>query len=64
MMSYQVTGEAGHEWTGIVMTAIAKLAPNAVIAPGLSIHYSGGASLEADIAGWLAEQEITNGDNH
>ena len=27
MMSYQVTGEAGHEWTGIAMTAIAKLAP-------------------------------------
>ena len=22
LMSYQVTGEAGHEWTGIVMTAL------------------------------------------
>ena len=39
---------------GQSLTAIAKLAPNAVIAEGLSVHYSGGGRLKDDIARWLA----------
>ena len=38
---------------GQSITAIAKLAPNAKIGEGLSVHYSGGSSLKKDIAGWL-----------
>jgi len=53
LMSYQVVGEAGHEWT-----AIAKLAPSAVIAPGLSVHYSGGSGLPRDVRNWLESQGI------
>ena len=39
---------------GQSLTAIAKLAPNAVITDGLSVHYSGGGRLKDDIADWLA----------
>lgn len=39
---------------GQSLTAIAKLAPNAVITEGLSVHYSGGGRLKDDIARWLA----------
>ena len=38
---------------GQSLTAIAKLAPQAIIAPGLSVHYSGGSSLSGDIHAWL-----------
>jgi flavodoxin len=38
---------------GQSLTAIAKLAPQAVIAPGLSVHYSGGSKLGEDIRNWL-----------
>jgi len=38
---------------GQSMTAIAKLAPDAKIGTGLSIHYSGGTSLSDDVAEWL-----------
>ena len=38
---------------GQSLTAIAKLAPNAVITEGLSAHYSGGGRLKEDIARWL-----------
>nr|AHF23922.1 serine/threonine-protein kinase Pkn1 [uncultured bacterium Contig1522a] len=38
---------------GQSLTAIAKLAPDAVIGEGLSVHYSGGASLPDDVAAWL-----------
>ena len=39
---------------GQSMTAIAKLAPKAVITEGLSVHYSGGGRLKDDIARWLS----------
>ena len=38
---------------GQSLTAIAKLAPRAQIAEGLSVHYSGGASLPKDVEAWL-----------
>lgn len=40
------------------LTAIAKLAPDAVMGEGLSIHYSGGSSLSADVSDWLAANNI------
>ena len=44
---------------GQSLTAISKLAPNAVITGGLSVHYSGGSSLKSNIKNWLAENNIT-----
>ena len=44
---------------GQSLTAIAKLAPNAVIAPGLSVHYSGGSGLPKDVQNWLESQGIS-----
>lgn len=38
---------------GQSLTAIAKLAPNANIGEGLSVHNSGGADLPDDVAAWL-----------
>lgn len=38
---------------GQSITDISKLAPNSRIGKGLSIHYSGGTSLENDITTWL-----------
>lgn len=38
---------------GQSLTAIGKLAPDAVITEGLSVHYSGGSTLKSDIAKWL-----------
>ena len=38
---------------GQSLTAIAKLAPRAHIAEGLSVHYFGGASLPKDVEAWL-----------
>ncbi len=38
---------------GQSLTAISKLAPKAIIAEGLSVHYSGGASLAKDVEKWL-----------
>ncbi len=43
---------------GQSLTAIAKLAPQAVVAPGLSVHYSGGSSLPGDVQNWLESQGI------
>ena len=43
---------------GQSLTAIAKLAPQVVIAPGLSVHYSGGSSLPNDVRAWLESQGI------
>lgn len=43
---------------GQSLTAIAKLAPDAVMGEGLSIHYSGGSSLSGDIEQWLKLNEI------
>ena len=44
---------------GQSLTAIAKLAPQAVIAPGLSVHYSGGSSLPTNVRTWLEAQGIS-----
>ncbi len=43
---------------GQSITAISKLAPNSTIGEGLSIHYSGGSSLNSDIAAWLEANNI------
>lgn len=43
---------------GQSLTAIAKLAPDAVMGEGLSVHYSGGSTLSADVADWLEENGI------
>ena len=48
---------------GQSLTAIAKLAPQAVIAPGLSVHYSGGSGLPGDVQSWLESQGIHSGSN-
>lgn len=47
---------------GQSLTAIAKLAPDATMGEGLSIHYSGGESLPEDIAGWLESNGIKESD--
>lgn len=44
---------------GQSLTAIAKLAPDAVMGEGLSIHYSGGSSLGPDVSDWLEKNNIT-----
>ena len=38
---------------GQSLTAVAKLAPESVMGEGLSVHYSGGASLPDDVSAWL-----------
>ena len=38
---------------GQTLTAIAKLAPKAIITEGLSVHYSGGGALKRDVTKWL-----------
>ncbi len=38
---------------GQSLTAIAKLAPDATMGEGLSIHYSGGSSLSSNVSEWL-----------
>lgn len=43
---------------GQSLTAIAKLAPNAAIGDGLSVHYSGGSSLAKDISKWLEKNGV------
>lgn len=43
---------------GQSLTAIAKLAPDAVIGEGLSIRCFGGSSLSADVSDWLAANNI------
>ena len=43
---------------GQSLTAIAKLAPKAVIREGLSVHYSGGSGLKGDIDRWLAANGV------
>jgi flavodoxin len=43
---------------GQSLTAIAKLAPDANMGEGLSVHYSGGSSLPEDIADWLKTNGI------
>ncbi|MBQ9046590.1 MAG: SUMF1/EgtB/PvdO family nonheme iron enzyme [Solobacterium sp.] len=43
---------------GQSLTAIAKLAPDADMGRGLSVHYSGGSSLPDDVTAWLDENGI------
>ncbi len=43
---------------GQSLTAIAKLAPDAAIGEGLSVHYSGGSALPGDVAEWLEANGI------
>lgn len=43
---------------GQSLTAIAKLAPDAAMGEGLSIHYSGGSTLGADVEAWLKLNNI------
>ena len=43
---------------GQSLTAIAKLAPDALLGEGLSIHYSGGGGLADDIRAWLEKNQI------
>ncbi len=43
---------------GQSLTAIAKLAPDAVIGEGLSVHYSGGAKMPEDFSYWLSDNNI------
>ena len=43
---------------GQSLTAIAKLAPDAQMGEGLSVHYSGGSGLPDDVAGWLLTNKI------
>lgn len=47
---------------GQSVTAIGKLAPNAVIGTPLSVHYGGGSSMPADVAAWLAKNELNEED--
>jgi len=43
---------------GQSLTAIAKLAPDAAMGEGLSVHYSGGSGLSGDVARWLEANHI------
>ncbi len=43
---------------GQSLTAIAKLAPDAVMGEGLSVHYSGGSTLSGDVTAWLETNGI------
>ncbi len=43
---------------GQSLTAIAKLAPDAVMGESLSIHYSGGSELSSDVTEWLEKNNI------
>ena len=47
---------------GQSLTAIAKLAPDADMGEGLSVHYSGGSSLSDDIQKWLDTNGIFSDD--
>lgn len=47
---------------GQSLTAIAKLAPDAQMGEGLSVHYSGGNSLSDDVAEWLESNGINGSD--
>ena len=43
---------------GQSLTAITKLAPDAVMGDALDIHYSGGSSLSSDVSAWLETNGI------
>lgn len=43
---------------GQSLTAITKLAPDAVLGEGLAVSYSGGSGLSSDVTAWLEENNI------
>ncbi len=43
---------------GQSLTAIAKLAPDAELGEGLSVHHSGGNELQGDVEEWLKANKI------
>ena len=43
---------------GQSLTAIARLAPDADLGEGLSVHYSGGSTLTQDVTAWLKTNGI------
>lgn len=43
---------------GQSLTAIEKLAPDAIMGEALSIHYSGGSSMPDDVREWLSDNGI------
>ena len=43
---------------GQSLTAISKLAPDAVMGEALSVHYSGGSGLSGDVEEWLRANGI------
>ncbi len=43
---------------GQSLTAITKLAPDAVLGEGLAVSYSGGSGLSGDVTAWLEENNI------
>lgn len=43
---------------GQSLTAIAKLAPNATLGEGLSVHYSGDSNLGSEIDAWIEQNQI------
>lgn len=43
---------------GQSITAISKIAPRAILKEGLSIHYSGGGSLQKDVEKWLKKNGL------
>lgn len=43
---------------GQSLTAITKLAPDAVLGEGLAVSYSGGSGLSDDVSAWLTENNI------
>ncbi|MDO5595012.1 MAG: flavodoxin, partial [Eubacteriales bacterium] len=43
---------------GQSLTAITKLAPDAVLGEGLAVSYSGGSGLSGDVAAWLEENNL------
>ena len=44
---------------GQSLTAVTKLAPDAVLGEGLAVSYSGGSGLSEDVAAWLEENNIS-----
>lgn len=43
---------------GQSLTAISKLAPQATMGEGLSVHYSGSSSLSSDVTAWLQQNGV------
>ena len=55
------SGTHGGGRFGQSLTAIAKLAPDANMGEGLSVHYSGGSGLKDNVTAWLEKNNIEHG---